>query len=220
MKALRSCVPFIGAFLIGACFSGPAAPVDLGPAPAYEERNSITEIIDYENDMPDWALRYVDAGLAGIETLPEYADRYAFVSVQAGSSLDPLRLWAAGFSVERDFPRLVSARIQERFIAGGGGNPGEAYGRYFEAAVKNAADAAFEGASWESSFWMKKRIFEDDGISPAEEVYEYLIMISIDRETLQRQISLLLTTTVPDKPPTREQSAAAMRLRLDFYEGF
>jgi hypothetical protein len=220
MKTLSACIPFIGAFLTTACFSGPEAPVDLGPAPAYQERNSITEIIDYENDMPQWMIRYIDAGLAGIEAMPEYQDRYVFVSRQVGSSLEPLQLWAAGFSVERDFPLLVSERIQERFIADSGGNPSEEYGRYFEAVVKNAANAAFEGASRESSFWIKMRIIEDGGESPAKEAYEYLIMTSINRETLQQQITMLLITTQPDKPPAREQSAASMRLRLNFYEGF
>jgi hypothetical protein len=220
MKTPPVCLPFIGAFLITACSSEPERFVDLGPAPAYQERYSISEILDHENDMPEWASRYIEAGLAGIETLPDYADSYVFVGRQVGNSLEPLRLWAAGFSVERDFPQLVSARIQERFIAGGNGSPADAYGRYFETVVKNASNTVFEGASLSDSFWIKKRIFGDDGASPVEDVYEYLIMTLIDKTTLQRQINMLLITARPDKPPTRNQSAAAMRLRLSFYEGF
>jgi hypothetical protein len=220
MKTRCACILLIGAFLITACSAAPETSLDLGPAPAYQERSSVTEIIDYEDDMPEWARRYISAGLTGIETLPEYEDRYVFISRQLGNSLEPLRLWAAGFSVERDFPRLVSARIQERFIAGSGGSPGEEYGRYFEAVVKNASDVVFSGASREGSFWIKKRIFEDDGISPAGEVYEYLIMTSIDREALRQQINMLLITTRPDKPPDSKQSSASMRLRLNFFEGF
>jgi hypothetical protein len=220
MKTPCACIPLIGAVLISACSAGPEASVDLGPIPAYQEKNSITEILAYERDMPEWADRYGSAGLAGIETLPEYADRYVFVSRQIGNNLESLELWAAGFSVERDFPRLVAERIRKRFIAGGNGNPGEEYGRYFEAVVKNASDAVFTGVSREGSFWIKVRIFEDDGVSPAGEVYECLVMASIARETLQQQIDMLLITTRPDKPFDREQSAAAMRLRLNFYEGF
>jgi hypothetical protein len=220
MKTLCACIPLIGAFLVIACSAAPASPVDLGPAPAYEERNSIAEILEHEEDMPEWAIRYIRAGSAGVEALPDYADRYVFVGSQNGNTLEPLRLWDAGFSVERDFPRLVSARMQKRFIADSNGNPGEEYGRYFEAVIKNASDAAFEGASRESSCWIKKRIFAEDGVSPVEDVYEYLIMTFIDKETLRRQINMLLITTRPDKPPTREQSAASMRLRLNFFEGF
>jgi hypothetical protein len=220
MKTLCACIPFIGVFLITACSAAPEAPLDLGPLPAHQERNSITEIIDYENDMPEWVIRYINDGVAGIESLPEYALKYVFVGRQLGNSLEPLQLWAAGFLAERDLPRLVSARIQQRFIADSGGNPRDAYGRYFEAVVKNASDTVYQGASRESSFWIKKRIFEDDGISPAGEVYEYLILTSIDRETLRQQINILLTTTRPDFSPAREQSAAVMRLRLNFYEGF
>jgi hypothetical protein len=220
MKTPLYCIPFIGAFLITACSSAPERSVDLGPAPAYREQKSITEVIDYENDMPEWVSRYIDAGPAGIEALPEYADRYVFVDRQAGSSLEALRLWAAGFSVERDFPRLVSARIQKRFIMDGNGDPADEYGRYFEVVVKKASDTVFEGASRDGSFWIKKRIFEDDGISPTGEFYEYLIMTFIDRESLRQQINMLLMTSHPDKPPVRDQSAASMRLRLNFYEGF
>jgi hypothetical protein len=220
MKTVRACALFAAAFLTAACSSGPGRLVDLGPPPAYRERNTITEIIDYENDMPEWVSRYAEAGLAGVESLPEFEGRYVFVSKQAGNSLEPLRLWAAGFSVERDFPRLVSARIQARFILGGNRNPGDEYGRYFETAVKNASNSTFEGVSLEGSFWIKKRIFADDGLSPVGEVYEYLIMTSINRETLRGQIDMLLTTTRTDEAPSRDQAAASMRLRLNFYEGF
>jgi hypothetical protein len=220
MKTVRSCVLFTAAFLTAACFSGPGRSVDLGPVPAYRERNNVAEIIDYENDMPEWVDRYAATGLAGVESLPEFEGRYVFVGRQTGNSLEPLRLWAAGFSLERDFPRLVSARIQARFILGGNGNPGDEYGRYFEAAVKNASDSAFEGAFLEGSFWIKKRIFGDDGLTPVGEVYEYLILTSIDRETLRGQIDMLLTTTPANAAPSRDQAAASMRLRLNFYEGF
>jgi hypothetical protein len=221
MKTARACVLFAAAALTAACFSGPeSSVVDLGPVPAYRERNSIAEIIDYENDMPEWVIRYAAAGIAGVEALPEFEDRYIFISRQTGNNLEPLRLWAAGFSIERDFPRLVSARIQARFILGGNGNPGDAYGRYFEATVKNASDAAFAGASLDDSFWIKKRIFGDDGLSPVGEVYEYLIMTAIEKETLRGQIDMLLTTARANDPSSREQAAAAMRLRLNFYEGF
>jgi hypothetical protein len=220
MKTIRARILFISAFLAAACVSGPGGSVRLGPAPAYRERNSITEIIDYENEMPEWVERYDAFGLAGIEALPQYEGRYVFISRQAGNSLAPLRLWLAGFSVERDFPRLVSARIQARFIADGNGNPGEAYGRYFEAVVKKASDTAFEGASREGSFWIKKRIFGDDGVSPVGEVYEYLVMLSIGKETLQRQINMLLTTARTDEVSSRDQASASMRLRLSFFDGF
>jgi hypothetical protein len=45
-------------------------------------------------------------------------------------------------------------------------------------------------------------------------------MISVDKEILQRQINMLLTTTRTDEVSSREQAAASMRLRLNFYEGF
>jgi hypothetical protein len=219
MKTPRA-IPLIGAFLMIACSSDPQGFLDLGPAPEYLRAERIAEIIDSEDNMSVWAGRYLEAGVAGVETLPEYSDRYVFVDRQVGSRLEPLQLWAAGFSVERDFSRLVAARIQERFISGGSGNPAEEYGRYFEAVVKGASSLVFQGATREGSFWVRKRIFEEGGVSPVEDIYEYLIMATVDRETLRQQIDMLLITIRPDKPSTRDQSTASMRLRLNFFEGF
>jgi hypothetical protein len=197
--------------------------VILGPVAEYQEKNSIIEVIDHENldeDIPEWVIRYLSTDLIGIETLPEYEDRYVFIGKQRGNSLDSLRLWATSFSVDRDFSRLVSARIQARFTRIARGNPGEEFGRYFETVIKNSSDTVFSGASQEGSFWIRQRIFGDDGLSPIGESFEYYVLVSIEKEILEKQINLLLTTARPDLPPTRDQSAAAMRLRLNFYEGF
>jgi hypothetical protein len=222
----------VGVSLLASCFSAPPEAPLLGPVPEYRERNSIIEVIDHENagngnaeGMPEWAARYVSSGAAGIEALGEYAGRYVFIGKQTGNSLDALRLWAAGFSVSQDFSRLVSARVQARFNRSAGGNPGEEFGRYFETVVKNSADATFIGAAQEDSFWIKKRMFDDDGISPTGEAFEYFILTSIGRETLEAQINQILSAAQPtpaeeDPAPTRDQSAAAARLRGSFFEGF
>jgi hypothetical protein len=216
MKTPRA-IPLIGALLITACFSDPGA-LDLGPAPEYRREERVSEIIDYSEDMPHWAFPYLEAGPAGIEALPEYGDSYVFVDRQAGNRLEPLRLWAAGFSVERDFSRLVAARIQERFVTGSNGNPAEEYGRYFETVVKGASNAVFPGPLGHGGFWVKRRFIGEDG--PTEEIYEYLIMVSVDREALRQQINMLLITARPDRPSTRDQSVASMRLRMNFFDGF
>ncbi|MFP3043341.1 hypothetical protein LQZ19_16125 [Treponema primitia] len=212
-----------GISLLTGCFSAPVKAVILGPVPEYREKNSIIEVIDHENpneDMPEWVALYLSSDLIGIETLPEYKDRYVFIGKQRGNNLDSLKLWATSFSIDRDFSRLVSARIQARFTRIANGNPGEEFGRYFETVIKNSSNTTFGGASQKGSFWIKKRIFEDDGLSPIGESFEYYILVSIEKETLKKQISLLLTTARSDLPPTREQSTAAMRLRLIFYEEF
>jgi hypothetical protein len=233
MRAASLFTLTLGISLFTGCFTRPPPVVILGPVPEYREQNSIIEVIDHENitrdergtivsedDMPQWVVRYISTGIAGIEALPEYEDSYVFVGKQTGNNLDSLKLWANGFSIDRDFPRLVSARVQARFSGFARGNPGEEFGRYFEAVIKNFSDTAFSEASQGSSFWIKKRNFGDDGLTPVGESYEYFILIRISKVALEKQIDLLLITTRPEIPPTREQSAAAMRLRLNFYQGF
>jgi hypothetical protein len=224
MKTVPALILLICMALFNACFTGrEKVMARIGPVPEYREETGAVEVIDHQNaeaDMPEWVIRYVNTGISGIESLPEYADSYVFIGKQRGSNLSSLTLWANSFSLDRDFPRLVSARIQERFTGFAKGNPGEEFGRYFERVVKNSIDAAFNGAIQESSFWVKNRTLGDDESSPPGEAYEYYILTRIPKNVLVRQINLLLVTSRADLPPTREQSAAAMRLRLNFYDGF
>jgi hypothetical protein len=227
MKTVPASVLLISISLFAACSTGREKTlVPIGPVPEYREKNSIFEVIEHENavemteDIPGWVVHYISAGIAGIEALPEYEDRYVFIGKQTGNSLESLKLWAGGFSLDRDFARLVSTRIQARFIGFAGSNPGEEFGRYFEQVIKDSSDAAFNGAVQESDFWIKKRIFDDDGLTPSGETFEYYILISIERELLENQINLLLTSAQSNLAPTRKQSATAIRLRLNFFDGF
>jgi hypothetical protein len=222
MKAVSALIQILGITLLAGCFTGPRKAAILDPVPEYQESNSRLEVTAYENaeNMPEWVARYISTGTAGIETLPEYETSYVFIAKQTGGNLDSLKLWTGGFSLNQDFSRLVSARIQARLTGFAEGNPAEVFGRYFEDVVKKSADTVFTGASQGSSFWIKKQIFNDAGVNSTGETFEYYILVSIEKEILENQINPLLATTRSDLPPTREQSAAAVRLRANFYDGF
>jgi hypothetical protein len=226
---MRFAAPLIlGVFLFTACAAGPGKVVILGPVPENREQVdavAVTEVIDHERAagegaMPEWVARYVRAGIGGIESLPEYAGRYVFIGKQGGSNLTALQLWAEDFKADRDFPRLVTARILAQFTRLGEGNPGEVFGRYFDGVIQTAADTSFTGAVQGGSYWIKKPPPGDAETSPGGGLFEYYILIWIAREVLESQISLLLLTTQPELPQTREQAAAAARLRQSFYNGF
>ncbi|AEF85506.1 putative lipoprotein [Treponema primitia ZAS-2] len=205
------------------CSTEPPRLAELGPIPKYIENNPPFELIDHENgdeDPPDWVSLYIDQGVQGIENLPEYADSYVFVSKQQGNNLEALYLWRSGFSITRDFPRLVSARIQARFIKDAPENPNGAFGRYFETVIRASSDASFSNVEQKDSYWVQKRLYAEDGVSPEEDVFESYILVSAERDTLKQQINTILRMARPEIPPTREQSAAGMRLRINFFDGF
>jgi hypothetical protein len=193
--------------------------------PEYKEESRTFEIIDYEKtaentDMPEWVGRYINEGISGIEAMPEYENSYIFVGKQQGNNLDSLRLWARGFSIERDFSRLVAARIQVRFFNASAGNPADEFGHYFENVIKNISDAVFSGAEQEESFWVKKKIPQEGGLTPEGYIFEYYIPIHINKDALKKQINIILRTTRTDIPPTKEQASASSRLRIGFFNTF
>ncbi len=171
--------------------------------------------------IPDWLDVYMNGGsLRDIEALPKYKDVYVFVAEDQGTNLNALRQWATGFSVAQDMARLVSTRVQARFAGAAVGSPDDEFGRYFENVVKTAADASYSGARKEADFWVLKRYFKEDGKTVDKEVYDYYVLVTIDRELLKKQIDNVLNNVNVDKPLTKEQQTAVERVKQSFYEGF
>jgi hypothetical protein len=216
---------FAAAFIavLGGCAGG--AGEKSGEVPRYEEKAEAYTVVDHKTkalgeEIPEWLSRYINGGLSDIENMGEYKDKYVFIGEDSGSSLNALRQWSAGFSVAQDFSRLVSSRVQARFAGAAAGSPEESYGRYFEDAVKTSSDASYTGAQRESDFWLLRRYFEEDGKTVKREVYDFYVLISIDRPLLERRLKEILEGIRPEPRPARDQAAAVERIRENFFEEF
>jgi hypothetical protein len=197
------------------CAGEKEARLKWSPPPADTPVESFTIIDHKPPSIPEWVSRYEAGGVQAIEAMSEYRDKYVFVSINQGINTNALELWLSGFSVLQDLPRLVSARVQERFSNATSSYPDNEYGNYFEASVKVTADAAYHGAVREDDFWVLKRYF----LGEDWDVYEFLILVSIDKTTLGTQINALLNT-IPFESLSKEQVVAVNQLRSSFYEGF
>ncbi len=214
----------IAALVFAGCASK-SKSTTLGPAPEYQQKTDAYVVIDHKTkavgqDVPEWVTRYISDGVTGVEAMDQYKNKYVFIGEDSGTNLNALRQWSSGFTVAQDMSRMVSSRVQARFAGAAAGSPDDAYGRYFENVVKSASDASYSGARKETDFWILKRFFKADGKSVDREEYDYFVLISIDKEILQRQINDVLNGVKVDTPPTKEQATAIDRVKEAFYEGF
>jgi Asp-tRNA(Asn)/Glu-tRNA(Gln) amidotransferase B subunit len=165
-----------------------------------------------------------------VESSTAYRDRYIFIGKTRGGNFNALQQWAEGFSVLQDFPRLAAARIESRLIAAASLYPDDEYGEYFEALVKRASDSEYPGAVKEAAYWIKTKVIQqqnNDDADPDEineplvlERYEFFILISIDKATLQNNIRELMINIKTGVAPTRAQEAAISRVQQSFFGGF
>jgi hypothetical protein len=224
MKRLFIVLLAFAALLLAACSSDPDT-IPLEPAPEYVTETENYKVIEHKNmligqDMPEWVTRYIADGVRGVEAMPIYKDVYVFIGEDKGSNLNALKQWVSGFSVAQDLARMVSFRVQMRFANAATGNPDDEYGRYFENVVKTVSDTSISGARKENDFWILKSIFKDDGKTVDREEYEYFVLVSVDKNLLQRQIDAVLDQAVADAAPTRDEVIAIERVKTIFYEGF
>ena len=186
-------------------------------------------ITDYKNRsnggrVPIWINSFYESGVSGIEALDEYKNRFIFISRNEGKNFKALEHWEEGFSAKLDFPRLAAARIEERFV----NNvlfPDETYGSFYEAMVRATSDASWSGAAVEDSFWLRRRFMatqNENGeiVTREEEKWEFIILVSMEKVLFNSQLDTLFRNIKPSPRPSRDQNAAANRVKDRFYEGF
>jgi hypothetical protein len=183
-----------------------------------------------ETGLPAWVRSYLDGGVRGIESLDAYGAKYTFVGRNRGENLNVLRQWADGFTATQDLPRLIAQRTERRLVSAAVLYPDDEYGEYFEKLIKKMSDEEYPGALKEQTFWLKQKIKAavdenaDDENSPQEDVfferYEFLILMSIDRETLKKQVEEIMGDIKTKSSPTRNQTQAINKIRQNFFEGF
>jgi hypothetical protein len=183
-----------------------------------------------ESGLPVWVRSYLDEGIRGIESLPAYNTKYMFIGKNRGENLNVLRQWADGFTVTQDLPRLIAQRTERRLVSAAVLYPDDEYGEYFERLIKKMSDEEYLGAHKEQTFWIRQKIKvageepDMDDELPREDVflerYEFLVLMSIDRETLRNQVEEIMGGIKTKSSPTRNQTQAINKIRQNFFEGF
>jgi hypothetical protein len=183
-----------------------------------------------ESGLPAWVRSYLDGGVRGIESLDAYRAKYTFVGKSQGDNLNVLRQWANGFTATQDLPRLIAQRTERRLVTAAVLYPDDEYGEYFERFIKIMSDGEYPDALKEETFWLKQKIKAvseadafDDNLPQKDiffERYEFLVLMSIDRETLRKQIEEIMAGIKTKASPTRNQTHAINKIRQNFFEGF
>jgi len=174
--------------------------------------------------IPDWVSLYLDEGVRGVETLDAYQDRHVFISRNEGNNFSALNQWTKGFLPELDFPRLAAVRIEKRF-GSGVPFPDQEYGSFYEELIRASSDAPWIGAVREDDFWVLKKVFfpEEEaapGLSRESEIWEFFILVTMEKKLFVSQLNTIFRTIEPKPRPTKEQTAAAARVRERFFTGF
>jgi hypothetical protein len=209
---------------------------DTGNNPQEESRIFDSwEIINSQNgqnpeDIPEWVRWYIDNKINEIEALDMFSGKYIFIGENGGSNLRALRQWANGFTIEQDLPRLITRRAERRLVSSASLYPDDEYGEFFEFLIREVSNGEFLGAGKEQTFWLLRKVVineETDGDIDAQpspdtvqERFEFFVLISVDKETLQKQIQEIMANIKTKVPPTREQAAAITKIKNTFFEGF
>ena len=183
-----------------------------------------------EKGIPTWLRSYLDKGIQGIESLDTYRGKYVFVGENRGNNINVLQQWADGFTTAQDMPRLIVQRVEKRLVASAALYPDDEYGEYFAYLIKKVSDEEYQGADKEQIFWIKQKKIpnsrendENAETPPANddlERYEIFVLITMDKESLQKTIQKIMADIKTNTAPTRQQKAAINIISQTFFEGF
>ena len=221
----------LGAALFASCLSSTGEQIPITPkTPDAGVAQNPYVITDHRNKasgqvIPEWVSLYLQGGVRLVETLDAYQERYVFISRNEGNNFSALNQWTRGFSAKLDFPRLAAVRIETRF-GSGVPFPDQEYGAFYEELIRAASDAPWTGARRDDDFWIHKTYFpvEDEEAGPNQnqesEIWEFFILVTIDKKLFGSQLDTVFRSIELKPRPSKNQIAAAARVKERFFTGF
>lgn len=201
-----------------------------------EKTIEMANIIETKNGvsishMPPWMSAYINGGVPAVEKMDTYNGKYIFVGIGEGINFFALNKWAENFTVDYDFTMLAASRIEKKLISSASLYPDYEYGNFYETMVKKAYSTVYTGAIKEDTYWIKLRNEEGDIvesmlragpgiITTPSEVFNFFILVSIDKGRMQSVISNMMAEAIAAVNPVGSQRNAVNRLRQSFFESF
>ena len=172
-------------------------------------------------NLPGWLSVFINGGIEEVERMSAYYGKYLFIGSNEGVNFTAMNIWANNFSAVRDFSILAAERIERRMISGAYLYPDNEYGLFFETMVKKAYSAVYKGAVKEDTYWIKMKVRQgNDNMEAYTEIYNFFVLISIDKMTMQTIINDLMAESLSAVTPTAEQKDSINRLRQNFFLRF
>ncbi|MCL2191126.1 MAG: hypothetical protein FWB79_03970 [Treponema sp.] len=234
MKLLRA--TFILPFVLAACVGQTPQRIIVPRDPVGDRFQEWTDpletwrIVESQNgtgntNLPRWVHYFYTGRIDMIEDMERFDERYVFIGRNQGNNFNALRQWAKNFSPEQDLARLIVHRVERRFVAETALYPDDEYGDFFIRVIRSVSNGEFPGAVREEMFWVRREMVSagDDETYDEPRIlerFEYLVLISIDAETLQSQLRRIMEQARASVSPTRGQAAAISNIQQTFFEGF
>ncbi len=201
----------VGAMVIVSCNSTPRVE-----KPEMSKENKVKVIDDQYHgarDTPDWIFLETSE----IEKKPEYKDVYLFKFVQQGQDVDGLRIWVRGFSEASEIARLVSTRVQDKFVGAAAGDK-DKLETYLEEVVKSVSEAQYSGARQASSYWWQVQKGNPDG--SVAQYYEYYLLYAVPKAQIDAAIKRALDDAANQvKAKTEDEQTARDRVKAVMEQG-
>jgi hypothetical protein len=204
-------------------------------APPQPPAFTVTWYKNPSGELPQWLQGYLDADEKRVETMPDYAEDYVFVTNEKGSGLPALEKWSEYFRIEQDFSHTVFLRMYNRLLAESQGRPDYYFGNFFEIFLKKIAGHTFEGASRVDDYWIKVSVERETAIDEIDlpeaaeagsvalevvEEYRYYILSKINRTALQQELAALFSAALSEVKLENPQAATVSKLQSTLFFGF
>jgi hypothetical protein len=200
------------AAVLASCASAPEPTPEAEEAEMQEPLVRRPDILDHKNykwgqDVPEWVM--MDA--LDIEQMEEYEDHYVFkFESPRAANLQGAELWTRNFTASSQIAQIVQNRVQTKFAGAAAGDM-DMLETYMEQVVQSFSEAQFSGYTPEADYWVQMRYYDAEG-EPTEEAYTYVVLYTIERDTLDQMIQDALERA-GEEPDTEEEETARDRVR-------
>jgi hypothetical protein len=157
---------------------------------------------------PEWVTIYVEKGTSGLQALPAYKDTYCIVGEETGVNRQFILAWADQASAQQRIGAMLRTNIASRYEASvkanaassGGANSAVVasgdYNQEINNIINGLVNVSYSGAQRENDWWTLRRRYDPDQPGVYTDEYTALVLYTVPKTELNRQIALALETSV------------------------
>lgn len=161
--------------------------------------------------IPQWARDAINNDYNAIAKLPQFEGKIPVIRANTGKNLDGLRTWVNNVDVKGGVATALSTKVRAKAGGEGTGKVDESYERFVQELVADFSQVEVNGLAQEMDYWVLSRHTDADG--KAENIYNFIVVYSIDRELFSQQVKQVLAKNEP-------KSEAEKKFEDDLQEEF
>jgi tetratricopeptide (TPR) repeat protein len=145
---------------------------------------------------PDWIKNYLANGIMGVQSQPQFKDKYCIIGEEFGTDKQAVFASADNFNPQMRLRAMLGAAIAGEYQARAAGAASNDYNRQIDNVINAITNVIYNGVQREADWWILRRRYDPGQQDVYIDEYWACVLHTIPKPELNRQVARALEASV------------------------